>query len=403
MKDNLELFFITTLTFSINLLLGKFFRLKSLDVILSAIFHIVLTFWSINYVIANGGDAVYYYNASVGVREGLNMYFGGNIIVDLVGIFSNYFALSFVNTSLIFSSLGLSGILIFSKIIKDLLYDLPKRYNLIYYLILFSPSLHFWSSMIGKDNLCLFLISLIILSLIKICKNKKNNYFLLLLFSLTIIYLTRPHFGLVIIAGISLSTLLIILRKTYFGIMLFILISTVGLYGFSNILDYIQTNYAYEGGIGEVLFEISDLFAMTEDNTFQTNYTPLLSELRYLIAPFPNFKGGIFSIISTIELIPYFFLFLKPIIVSLNIIRYVNLQGIIRSVKTNFLVASFFIIPVMFLIILSATSYNLGVVIRQRTIVSPFYILASIIFLRYINRLSPLANDISRQPERIYS
>ena len=156
----MELFFITTLTFSTNLLVGKFFRLRSLDIILSFIFHFILTFLSINYVIANGGDAVFYYNASKLSTEGLNMYFGGNIIVDLVGIFSNNFALSYVNTSLIFSSLGLSGILIYSKIIKDLLYDLPKRYHLIYYLILFSPSLHFWSSLIGKDNLSLFFISL---------------------------------------------------------------------------------------------------------------------------------------------------------------------------------------------------------------------------------------------------
>ena len=388
----MELFFITTLTFSINLLIGKFFRLRTLDIVLSFIFHFGLTFLSINYVITNGGDAVFYYNASKLSTEGLNMYFGGNIIVDLVGIFSNYFALSYVNTSLIFSSLGLSGILIYSKIIKDLLYDLPKRYNLIYYLILFSPSLHFWSSLIGKDNLCLFLISLIILSLIKICKNK-NYYFLLLLFSLIIIFLVRPHFGLVIIAGISLSTLLMILRKTYFGIMMFILIATVGLYGLNFVINYIQYNYAYVGGISEVLFEISDVFASTEDNTFQINYTPLLSEFRYLIAPFPNFEGGIFSIISAIELIPYFFLFFKPILVSSNIIRNMNLQRIIRSIKTNFLTASFFIIPLMFIIILSATSYNLGVVIRQRAVVSPFYIIPFLIYIRFINGLKPLGFD----------
>ena len=43
-----------------------------------------------------------------------------------------------------------------------------KRYRYIYYLILFSPSLHFWTSLIGKDNLSLFFISLISISLIKL-------------------------------------------------------------------------------------------------------------------------------------------------------------------------------------------------------------------------------------------
>ena len=107
--------------------------------------------------------------------------------------------------------------------------------------------------------------------------------------------------------------------------------ATFGLYGLNFVLDYIQSNYAYEGGISEVLFEISDVFANTEDNTFQINYTPLFSELRYLIAPFPNFEGGIFSIISAIELIPYFFLFFRPILVSSNIIRNMNLQRIVLN------------------------------------------------------------------------
>ena len=61
---------------------------------------------------------MFYYNASKLSTEGLNMYFGGNIIIDLVGIFSNNFALSYVNTSLIFSSLGFTGILIVPKLLR---------------------------------------------------------------------------------------------------------------------------------------------------------------------------------------------------------------------------------------------------------------------------------------------
>ena len=38
-----------------------------------------------------------------------------------------------------------------------------------------------------------------------------------------------------------------------------------------------------------------------------------------MIAPLPTFKGGVFSIISGVELIPYFLLFFKPFLFLLEI------------------------------------------------------------------------------------
>ena len=387
----MELFFVALSSFILNFLLGRILSLKKLDITLSYIFHIFLTIVSINFVEASGGDSQFYYSASLIDFHGLNMYFGGNFIIDLVAIFSRTFDFSYEITTLIFSSIGLSGILIFAKLTKDLLVELPRRYRYIYYLILFSPSLHFWSSLIGKDNLSLFFISLISISLIKISLKRQFNYFFLVALSLISIFFIRPHFGLIIMAGISMSFLLVIVKKTFLGLLMLLTIVPLVLFGLDYLLDYIQSTYPYKGNIFEVLSGISEVFSKTEDNTFQSNYMPIVSELNYMIAPLPTFKGGVFAIISGIELIPYCLLFFKPFLISIRNIFSFNIFKIYRFLKTNPLISSFFLISVIFTIVLSATSYNLGVVIRQRTVISPFYVISSIIYIRKINGLKLLA------------
>ena len=343
-----------------------------------------LTFISLSFVGESGGDAQFYYSASKINLHGLNMYFGGNFIVDLVGIFSRYLSLSYLNTTLIFSSIGFSGILVFSKIIFNLVFDLPERYKYIYYLVLFSPSLHFWTSLIGKDNLSLFFISLTLLSLIKISEESKLYYLLLIFISLSSLFLIRPHFSFIILAGISINIFLVFFRRTYFGILMLIFILPLVIFGLNYFLNYIQSSYPYQGNFTEILSGIAKVFAKTEDNTFQIKYIPIISEFRYIIAPFPSLKGGAFSLISGLELIPYFLLFLKPLYLTLKNIPNLKIFKVLKFLQTNFLIGSFFIISIFFTVILSATSYNLGVVIRQKTIISPFYIISFLIYIRHM-------------------
>jgi len=380
----------------LNFLLGRILSLRKIDIILSFLFHIFLTFVSLSFVESAGGDSQFYYSSSKMDLHGLNSYFGGNFIIDLVGIFSRYLNLSYFNTTIIFSSIGYSGILIVVSIIKNLVFDLPGRYKYIYYLILFSPSLHFWTSLIGKDNLCLFFISLILISLIRISENQKFNYFFLILISLISIFLIRPHFSFIILLGIFINILLVIFRKTYFSLLILIFLLPLILFGLNYLASFIQSSFPYEGNITEIITGISEVFAKTEDNTFQSTYTPIISEFRYLLAPFPNFNGGAFGIISNMELLPYFLLFLKPIFLTIKNILTSKTLKIYEFVRNNSLIGSFYIISILFTIILSATQYNMGVVIRQKTIISPFYIISFLIYIRQILGLNLLGVNFSK-------
>lgn len=107
---------------------------------------------------------VYYKNAHSGnfTLQTLFRYEGGNETVKkVISIFQIFFPPSYHLSQVCFSWLGFIGCIFFSYAAR-LFSSWPKKN--IYALFLFFPSLLFWSSIIGKDVLSLFLISLSVLT-----------------------------------------------------------------------------------------------------------------------------------------------------------------------------------------------------------------------------------------------
>tara|TARA_B100000965_G_C19599120_1_gene761649 strand:+ start:1480 stop:2556 length:1077 start_codon:yes stop_codon:yes gene_type:complete len=340
---------------------------------------------SVVYVSNKGGDAPFYYMASIRQIYPFNGYVGANLVVDLTAFFSRFLSLSYQQTTLIFSGFGYFGILIASNLIRSLSIDLGKKYKYLYMLMLYSPSCHFWTTLIGKDGLSFLSISLISYSLVTIRKGSTVKSIFFIFLSIFTLVCLRPHFAFIVASGIAISLFLILIRKTSKGLFALLLLLPISIVLLIKFGSFVQGSYGYNQlDLLGVLSKISEDFTVKADNTFQTTYIPILSEIKYIIAPLHNLGGGVISLLSVVETFPYFIFLGVPIIKSLfksilkfklKPINFIREQGI----KSGLLISSF-----VFIVVLAATTYNLGVVIRQRTVISPILISSSLIVLRSI-------------------
>tara|TARA_B100000579_G_scaffold437318_1_gene466168 strand:- start:2187 stop:2828 length:642 start_codon:yes stop_codon:yes gene_type:complete len=195
----------------------------------------------------------------------------------------------------------------------------------------------------------------------------------------------RPHFAFIIATGIFISLILNLIRKTSKGILAFLFIFPLSIFILVKFAIFVQSSYGYNQlDIFGILSKISEDFTVKADNTFQTKYIPSISEIKYIIAPLHNLGGGVIALLSVIEIFPYFIFLGVPIVkyffqsilrFNINPFEFIREQGL----KSGILISS-----IIFIIVLSATTYNLGVVIRQRTVISPMLITSSLIVLRSV-------------------
>tara|TARA_B100002051_G_C16628181_1_gene581828 strand:+ start:68 stop:1036 length:969 start_codon:yes stop_codon:yes gene_type:complete len=115
----------------------------------------------------------------------------GQVFMNKMIIFFDFLELNFYNINYIFSLFSLLSFLLYLKIIEN--FKIKNTYN---FYIIFSflclPSIHFWHMGFSKDTLTFFGISLIIYEMLK---SKPN--LILILFSIILLYLVRPHMGLI--------------------------------------------------------------------------------------------------------------------------------------------------------------------------------------------------------------
>jgi len=271
--------------------------------------------------------------------------FGTKFIDNIVYFLIQNLHFSYFNTFLLFSSMSFFGI--------ALLYHLMvQQKNISSYgaLILFLPGVHFWISSLGKDSLIFLFLSLALYALVK-------NKIYILVISLLFIFLIRPHIALMLIVAIVVSFIIKAKVKLSLKIFssiillgfLFIVVQSVmqyiGINSLENIFEYISQRQQYnlEGSSSIV---ISEMNILEKYMTFW--YRPFFEKFtfNYLIISMEN---------------------LLYVLITLYIIK--NRRYIIwnHSMLTIFL----YIIFVTF--ILSSTTANFGIIIRQKIMLFPMF------------------------------
>ena len=312
------------------------------------IYHLIISiiFYFISFT--RTSDAFNYYHRTL---ENIQDYtsvafsFGTKFIDSIVHFLIQILNFSYLNTFLFFSSISFLGLVLLYHILVQ-----QKHISSYGALILFLPGVHFWTSSLGKDSLIFLFLSLSLYALVK-------NKIYILGISILFIFLIRPHIALMLIIAIIFSFMIKakvkLSIKIFFSFILlsflFLVLQTVmqyvGIDSFENIFEYISQRQQYnlEGGSSII---ISEMNILEKYLTFW--FRPFFENL--------NFNYIIISIENLIYLL-----------MTLYIIK--NRQYIIWN--HAMLTIVLYILFVTF--ILSSTTANFGIIVRQKIMLFPMF------------------------------
>jgi len=321
-------------------------------------FVFIAFFYSINFV----SDSSSYFEEAVLGQVLLDQTLAVRIIVFLNVILNQYLGLNYLGTYLFYGYLGLLGILLLDSSLNYYFKKKDRESFIIKNFIILMPSLHFWSSNIGKDTIAIFAMCLFIWLL----TYRKNILFCFI--PLAIFSLVRPHHSVILLFSIFF-TLTIFLRARY----MFPLIIMISIFSFLNLEFIINLS-----GIGlqinkNILFFLDPNFYSAldyhiiirqnlpdYDGSGFINLTNMLFPshiFTYLFRPLPFEAKSIFTLVASIENL-FFIIFF--------IYTFFNFKTFKIFDKKHYLYLFFFIFA---LIPLSFLTPNFGISARQKWII----------------------------------
>lgn len=178
--------------------ISSFFKLAAKRGMLIYLWHSVFCLVYLFYVLNNGGDAVAYYNKALVGRFDFN--FGTAAVDGLTSLLVHGLGFNMLSCFLIFNIFGSVGLLAFDGSLKHATQFKSKFLKRLATLIIFLPSVSFWSSAIGKDAISFLAVGLAMWSALQL-----NKRVWLMVLSISLMLAVRPHMAGMIVIGLALS------------------------------------------------------------------------------------------------------------------------------------------------------------------------------------------------------
>jgi hypothetical protein len=357
---------INNLAFFLPLLLTTYFIGKKLK--LTASLSLTLFLWHSLFCLlyfylvgSQDSDAEYYFTQALNGADDWSP--GTRFVESLTGLFINFFGLSKFKTFFIYSMSGVIGLLLLANTIFEVLPKHKNNFISTYtpYIILLSPNLSFWSCSIGKDGIAFLAGCLAAFTSINL---EKRTVFGIT--SVTLMLLVRPHIAFIMLFSFMVQ-LLLSKKSAKVAFPIKILLSSILLVTtFSYSVYYGNVEDISSGGISEYI-ESRQASNLDGTSSVEIANMPLPFQMfTYLFRPL--FIDAPTNILGAIVSGENLFLLL---LVAKNLTKLIRLRSSpnIREVLFNAIYFS------LTLILLSITTSNLGIAIRQKTMFMPSLIL----------------------------
>lgn len=178
------------------LLLRKHFRVSASRAIALYLWHSLFCVVYLGYVSHFGGDAIMYFRSSF--SDDLGFSFGTLGVRFFVSFLSQGMGLSFLGCSLVFQFFGFIGLLALDGALREVTWDKSRNIRLLATLIVFLPSISFWSSGLGKDSLSFCAMGLALWAALSL----KRRWWLLAV-AILLMLLVRPHMAGMLVLGLA--------------------------------------------------------------------------------------------------------------------------------------------------------------------------------------------------------
>ena len=323
---------------------------------------------------ANTDSVAYYTMASKYYSNWMDAYETGTIFIHFMSYpFVKFLGFSYEMMMVLFSWFGYWGFVYFYVIFKENIQFKHKLFGIdLITLFVFLPNMHYWTASLGKGSIIFLGIAMAVYGLSQLTTRK-----LALIIGLVIVYHIRPHVFLFMGVGILVGMFTGKQKIPVYQKVLVFAGSAITLALLYN------TILAFVGLDQENLFDSFSEFADTrafelakaKSGIDTSNYPLILKLLTFWFRPLffdaPSFIGIVVSFENLLYLFLTFKLFNRKFF---SFIR--TAPALVKTSAVAFLATSF---------ALSGTLSNLGIIIRQKSMVMYFFLFVILAFLDYIS------------------
>lgn len=328
-------------------------------------YHLVFGFIYYFYVLSQGGsDSLTYWKGAKHISgdqalQSLIVSKGTQAMYAINYIPSKILDFSFFTGTVLYCFLGFMGIAFFYKIAIELIPYNPKIYGVFLFpAILYFPNLHFWSVAVGKDAPIFFCVGLFAYSLLSL--NKRIS---LIVLSLLLSFIIRPHIALFLVLAFSMAYLLNSKMAIYKRVFLFLVLISIGLVMLPSVMEYSKieklTNESFNQFAEKGIKNLSS--SDTGSRVDMSSYPLPIKIFTFLFRPtFIDIKNGP-GLLGAIEN-------LILLILSINVL--------IRNPFETFKKAPFVIKGLLIFLVIGTIAFslslgNLGIMLRIRNMFLP--------------------------------
>lgn len=334
------------------------------------------------YVLNFGGDAIgYFARAQTGT---IQFEFGTAGVDYLTAILVQGLDLSLLGTFLFFNLFGAIGLQVFDACLRIAVHDKIKRYRRLATLIVFLPSVSFWSSGIGKDALSFLAANLALWAALKLGRRA-----ILMAIAIAVMLLVRPHIAGIMVMAVTLASVLDSKAKPGKKLMLGAVSLSVALVMVPFALKY--------SGLGESV-DANSLSAYVENRQASNmeggggidiaNMSLPMQFFSYLFRPLIFEARSIFALAAAIDNLILLYLFYS----GGRMIWRKSRSGL--GENRTFMWAY----AMVAWLILATTTSNMGIALRQKWMFAPFliFLLISVARRNQSRSITPKINEPRR-------
>lgn len=376
--------------FVVALLLRRQFKATTKRALGLYLWHALFCFVYFVYVITIGGDAIGYYRMSFSAD--LEFGFGTHGLWLLTSFFSQGLGLSLIGTFLAFQIFGFVGLLAFDAALREVTRDKSRQLRQLATLIVFLPSVSFWSSAIGKDSLSFMAMGLALWAALNL---KRRG--LLMIIAVLVMLFVRPHMAGMMVIGLAGSFVfqrrVSLVQRLFFGSLALaaaVVLVPLGLNyagvgeeaSSADVMDYIEGRQGQNLNGGSSL----DIAGMSLPMQLFT----------YLFRPLPFEAHSLFALLASVDNVILLFLFVVGIRAAVK----KRLPAHLAEHNRMFL----WIYCLVAWTILAMTTANLGIAMRQKWMFAPMliFLLISVIGKPRLNTATG-QNAASLVPRSVHS
>ena len=317
-------------------------------------------------------DATVYYLSSLNNLPEFNL--GTKAVVHLTAIFTDSLGLSYLGVFLVFNIFGTIGLLAVDASLRHATDNKSNFAKFLALLVVLLPSMNFWTSALGKDSIAFMSVGLLLWASIDFKRNIK-----LIIFALVAMIVVRPHIALIMIIAFVLSLLV---NKTLSPSkrIFFIICSVIGITAMMPmVLEYTGFREAFSIESAQYFVDLRQGYNIDGfGGGIDISSMPFILKLfTYCFRPLPYEAHSLLSFLSSLDNMILIMLF------TVSLFSAVTSKGKIFSLsdsKENRWLLLFFALGV--LVILSSTTSNLGISMRQKWMFMPILLYFIFLFIK---------------------